>query len=160
MKLISALSFRWSDKVDLRPSKLSNMAEKCCKRCIEALRHEVFRGSVTNKSQEGAAVLERVTQQHYLVEQLAPLEEPLLQQIVRDTAEAFRKAQAVPLPEAVDDDVQKLYVSVLMALHAARPIGSLQPHNTHARGLSGIYHHKADIVVTDCDSALAPHIVD
>ncbi len=63
---------------------------------------------------------------HDLVDMLAPLEDPLLTQIVSDTAEALEKAHAKQNSGKLrEDDVQELFVSLLTALEAARPPSQL-----------------------------------
>lgn len=98
---------------------------------------------------------------HDLVDMLAPLEDPLLTQIVSDTAEALEKAHAKQNSGKLrEDDVQELFVSLLTALEAARPHNCLKPHDTHTTGLGGMPNSRPDLVVTDSESALAPHVVD
>ena len=118
-------------------------------------------GSVTNRSKEGAALLEKAREQYDLLNMLAALEEPLLTRIVSVTAEAFDKARAKQISGKLrKDDVQELFVSLLTALAAARPHGCLKPHDKHTTGLGGMPNSRPDLVVTDSESALAPHVVD
>ena len=105
-------------------------------------------------------VLKKATEQHDLVDDLEPLEESVLLDVLNRTAEAFSKALAVPVRDLVEDDVRELYVSLLRALHATHPQGSLQPHDTHATRLRGMLKCKPDIVVSDCELALPPHVVE
>ncbi|BDA47787.1 hypothetical protein COCOBI_11-0440 [Coccomyxa sp. Obi] len=127
---------------------------------LQALKGRLSRSSGTSRSQEGAALMAKATLQHNLTNQLEPLDEPLLLHILDHTAAAFEKARAVPVNKLGEDNVQELYVSILSALKAARPHDSLQPHDTHATGLKGMPRCRPDIVVTDCESALPPHVVD
>lgn len=116
--------------------------------------------SITRKAEAGAAILAGATLRHDLVEELAPLDEDMLQRVVTGAAAAFREANAVPLSDLKEDVVQQLFVSLLSVVQAAAPSGRVQMHDTHAVGLSGMHRCKPDIAVTDCWLPLAPHIVD
>ena len=117
------------------------------------------RGSVTNRAEEGAAVLEEATEDRNVLHDLEPVDWDLLKRMVEATRGDFDAAHAER--KLAEEHVQKLLVSLLKALGAAHPMGSVEVHDTHATGSkAGMHRCKPDILTSDCWVPLAPHVVD
>jgi hypothetical protein len=125
---------------------------------IQALRQlRAISRSVTDRAEAGAEVLRDASVQPDLLDELAPLDEALLQQLVAEAQAAFSDALELPQEQLTAAHVRRLYMGLLRAVLGSE--AELSVHDMHASALRGLHTCQPDIAVTDCWAPLPPHMV-